>query len=175
MDAAMQTLINTITVSRMLLALTVFFAQSESYLLGISIWAAASDFLDGQLARRLQLTSTLGERLDQIADKIFHFCMLILLLRLNMSDLYFIVLFVLREALIIIFRQYGLSTASSVILGKWKTVFTYAYIIYAFTLWYVYHSNPFFVINGVFQVVILLLSYLSLALSVKRRYSEKVK
>lgn len=169
----MQILIHAITISRLLLALSVLFVHSDSYYLGISIWSAFTDFFDGHLARRLKITSVLGERLDQIADKVFHVAMLILLLTLQLSTTYFVVLFVLREVVIVISRYSGMAPSSSAALGKWKTVITYFYIIYLFGMWYLYQENSFVLLSRTMEVIILVMSYTSLILSVKKHYSKR--
>jgi CDP-diacylglycerol--glycerol-3-phosphate 3-phosphatidyltransferase len=169
----MRTLIHVITLSRIFLALSIIFLRSELYLLSISIWSIFADFLDGYLARRLQLTSLFGERLDQIADKIFHLATLICLLHLQLSPSYFVILFVLREILMLILRYLGLSTSSSLMLGKWKTATTYCYIIYLFGIFFLFRQNPFIFFSRILEIIILVMSYLSLFLSIKPRFSEK--
>ena len=49
------------------------------YALGIFAVMAATDKLDGYLARRLNQTSKLGETLDPVADKLLIACSVILL------------------------------------------------------------------------------------------------
>lgn len=45
-------------------------AEGEGWLLALMLAAAATDFLDGLLARRLGMASELGRILDPVADKI---------------------------------------------------------------------------------------------------------
>jgi CDP-diacylglycerol---glycerol-3-phosphate 3-phosphatidyltransferase len=161
-------IINGITISRILLALSVVFFHSNGYLLCISLWAALTDFLDGHLARRLNLMSPLGERLDQVADKIFHLVILVWLFKLDLTPAYFVGPFVLREVLIMVLRYFGFSKSSSVALGKWKTVATYCYIIYQFGIIYFYSAESGSLGARVLEFFILLLSYWSLILSFKK-------
>ena len=67
-------LINLITLSRILLAIVIFFLLAiDNYLeiaLMLFMLAGFTDYLDGYLARKYTLTSQLGEILDPIADKI---------------------------------------------------------------------------------------------------------
>lgn len=67
-------LINTITISRIFLAMIIFLllAQSNLYYLTLILFfiAGITDYLDGFLARKHSLTSNFGEILDPIADKI---------------------------------------------------------------------------------------------------------
>ena len=70
----MTTLINTLTLSRILLAAIIFvlLMSPEGYLLALVLFflAGVTDYLDGYLARKYNAVSQLGETLDPIADKI---------------------------------------------------------------------------------------------------------
>lgn len=67
-------LINALTLSRIFLAAAIFLllTRPEGYLLAFILFfvAGATDYFDGYLARKYNLTSELGEILDPIADKI---------------------------------------------------------------------------------------------------------
>ncbi len=67
-------LINIITFSRILLSIVIFglLMLKDYYFLALILFfiAGLSDYLDGLLARNLDLTSEVGEILDPIADKI---------------------------------------------------------------------------------------------------------
>lgn len=165
--------INAITLSRLLLAISVIWLHSDLYLLGISIWAAFSDFIDGHLSRRLKLDSVFGERLDQLADKVFHLVMLFCLWSFGLSALYFVILFIVREVAIVLLRSTGKSRQTSFNLGKWKTVLSYAYIIYLFAMWCVYHEDQLVLLTRTFEIAILVLAYWSLLLSIKRDPSKR--
>src|SRR5258708_37288745 len=107
-----RTLINSITVSRILVTVCVF-GLNESYLLGIAMYAAVSDFLDGFLARRYNLNSKLGEQLDQIGDKIFHLAFFYYLVRAGEMSVYFAALFWVREILVVLLRYANRASKSS--------------------------------------------------------------
>lgn len=64
---------NLLSVSRIILMPPILLAlrtESQAWLLGLMLTAAATDFLDGLLARRLGLVSGLGRILDPLADKV---------------------------------------------------------------------------------------------------------
>ena len=67
-------LINLLTLSRIFLAAVIFLllTKPEGYFLAFILFfaAGATDYFDGYLARKYNLTSEIGEILDPIADKI---------------------------------------------------------------------------------------------------------
>ena len=79
----MTTLINILTLSRILLAVIIFvlLMSPEGYLLALILFflAGITDYFDGYLARKYNAVSQLGEVLDPIADKIIVATALILL------------------------------------------------------------------------------------------------
>jgi CDP-diacylglycerol--glycerol-3-phosphate 3-phosphatidyltransferase len=166
-------IINAITLSRIALVVSALFFPSVLWWLIISVWAALSDFFDGYLARSLNAITKRGAQLDQTADKIFHFVMLICLYNIKMIHLYFIILFILREILILTFRYLDLSKESSNQFGKIKTFLTYALIVSLLLANYFYHFNSF---NNntliiVSEIAILIVSYYSLVISMKTKIS----
>jgi CDP-diacylglycerol--glycerol-3-phosphate 3-phosphatidyltransferase len=88
----MITLINLITISRILLAAVIFvlLTLNEGYLAALILFLIASitDYLDGYLARKYNAVSALGEILDPIADKIL-ILFLLIAISINLSS-YFI-------------------------------------------------------------------------------------
>ena len=66
--------INLLTLSRIFLAAVIFLllTRPEGYFLAFILFfiAGTTDYFDGYLARRYDLTSQIGEILDPIADKI---------------------------------------------------------------------------------------------------------
>ena len=70
----MTTLINILTLSRILLAAIIFvlLMSPDGYFLALVLFflAGVTDYFDGYLARKYNAVSQLGEILDPIADKI---------------------------------------------------------------------------------------------------------
>ena len=60
--------------------LTDFVPYSQFIAIGIFILAAATDFLDGMIARKYNLVSNLGKMLDPIADKMLYYSGLFLII-----------------------------------------------------------------------------------------------
>lgn len=84
----MQIFINSLTLSRIILAPLIFICivhwQYFGFAILLFIFASISDFFDGYLARRYKLTSELGRILDPIADKVLvAFALVAIALHLN--------------------------------------------------------------------------------------------
>jgi CDP-diacylglycerol--glycerol-3-phosphate 3-phosphatidyltransferase/cardiolipin synthase len=62
---------NLVSLLRIPLAAAMFVADSATARAAIIVAAAASDYIDGWLARRLRQGSRLGEMLDPVTDKVF--------------------------------------------------------------------------------------------------------
>ena len=120
--------INSITFSRLLLLPFIYFYPLPFFLFISAIWCGISDFLDGYLARRLNSKSNFGVQLDQIADKIVALYFFIDLFSRGQISNWFIILFFVREGMILIGRQFGLNISDSNIWGKVKTVIVYVFI-----------------------------------------------
>lgn len=126
-----------------------FFTFTGNYIVAAAIFAlaAATDFVDGYIARKYHLVTNLGKFLDPIADKVLVATAFILMLTAK-EDLFWayggynqlvydcvaisICLILARELIISAFRQ--IAAANNVILaaeklGKFKTVFQDACIV----------------------------------------------
>ena len=98
---------NLLSVFRMIAFLPVIILfSSEYYLLSFFLFTAAawSDFLDGFLARKYNLSSSLGSLLDLLADKVLVSSVLVFLVFFT-SNLYLLIM-----TLIIIIREISIST-----------------------------------------------------------------
>ena len=125
---------NILTFSRILVTPLIIYLGINNqlfYLIIIAIFIAFTDFLDGRLARRWNITSQFGARLDTIGDKCLAFSLLIILISHNQSFIYIFIL----EFLISIFNLYVLykiKTAESLLIGKIKTWIIFITIILGF-------------------------------------------
>ncbi|MDR0680091.1 MAG: CDP-diacylglycerol--glycerol-3-phosphate 3-phosphatidyltransferase [Puniceicoccales bacterium] len=127
-------LANWITLSRIpllfVVAFFVYFHFIGSATVGFALFVFTSwtDWLDGHLARKYKITSTLGAFIDALIDKIFMVGMFIMMLALNILPhwtLFFVLLIVGREFLVTGIRL--VAAKQNVVLaasreGKVKTV-----------------------------------------------------
>jgi CDP-diacylglycerol--glycerol-3-phosphate 3-phosphatidyltransferase len=93
--------------------------------LGIFLLAAATDYFDGYLARRMKKTTRLGALLDPIADKLLISAAFISLVELGLAKAWMVVIIIGREfavsGLRAIAAQQGVTIAASP-LGKTKMI-----------------------------------------------------
>ncbi len=157
-------LVNLITLSRILLALLINYIDSENLMFFITIWVAFSDFLDGNLARKLDVISSFGTKFDQYADKISTLLFLFYFLQQNKLSIFFVSVVLLRELLIVIFRHFKWSYAQSNLISKAKTSFLYILFIFLSSQHIFLFQN--FDINIFLQVLVVACSWLSLLLAI---------
>lgn len=103
------------------------FAGKNAAATGVFIFAAATDWLDGYLARKLNQMSAFGAFLDPVADKLVVVGALIVLLYLNRVDMVVALIIIGREIAISALREWmaRVGQARSVavaFIGKLKTV-----------------------------------------------------
>lgn len=169
---------NSITFSRLLLLPFAYFYPTPLFLFISASWCGLSDFLDGYLAKRLNSKSDFGAKFDQIVDKIVALYFFIELFTRGQIAIWFIILFFLREGLILIGRNLSLNRAASNIWGKIKTVLVYILIalIYCNNYFHFFSSIKANWISLVIQILILAISfysyYISFADLVKKRMKK---
>ncbi len=100
---------------------------ARSWLAGwIFIFAIIGDWLDGYLARRMNLQSTLGAFLDPLADKLIVGSVLIMLVPLGRVEGWLVALLLCREISITSLRAVAASEGLIIAASKWgkfKTAF----------------------------------------------------
>lgn len=123
---------NTLTLFRIgcvpLLVVLLFFPQKATSLLAAVVFglASISDLLDGFLARRRQMVTTLGQFLDPLADKLIVSAALIMLIPLGRVPAWMVVVIIGRELAITGLRSVAVTEGkviSASELGKKKMVF----------------------------------------------------
>ena len=129
---------NAITFSRLLMTAAFVIAVSQRSLTGygtglvLFIAAAASDWLDGWLARKMGLVTPLGKLMDPLVDKILVCAAFVFFTEKGLCPVWVTALIVGREFLVTGLRQIAIEAGQVLAadsLGKWKTGFQLAYLI----------------------------------------------
>ncbi len=129
---------NAITLSRLFLTagFIIFVAWESTWghltALILFIIAAISDFVDGWLARKLNLVTPLGKLLDPLADKILVCSAFVFLTAEGLCPVWITALIIGREFLVTGLRQIAIEAGQVLAadrLGKWKTTFQLTYLI----------------------------------------------
>lgn len=96
---------NIITILRIFLAFSLIPAISnKNFIVALIIFviAAVSDYLDGYLARKFQITSKIGAMLDPVADKLLMFCSYGLFAYEKIISVYVATIVIFRDILILL-------------------------------------------------------------------------
>lgn len=160
-----------IVVTPLFFILFYYFPTKVFSLLASVLFALASltDFLDGYIARRWNLETSLGKFLDPLADKLLVAVALIMLIPLGRVPSWMVAVIIGREILVtglrVVAITEGLVIAASK-LGKYKTVFQIVSVT-CLLLHYEYHlfiDSPYLLIN--FHQVGMGLLWVALAITV---------
>jgi len=118
------TLFRILLVPLLVVALLTRFDGKEYVALGIFLVAAATDVLDGYVARRKRQITRLGKLLDPAADKILMSAAFISLVELNVAPAWMVVVIVAREFAVSALRSFAASdnvVIAAHLSGKVKT------------------------------------------------------
>ena len=99
----------------------------------VFILAAATDKLDGYVARRSKSVTTLGQFLDPLADKLLIAAALIALVSMSRVPAWVAMVIIVREIAVSVLRIVGVSQGVSIPAdryGKLKTVLQIVYVVY---------------------------------------------
>lgn len=107
-----------------------YYNPSWSYVF-LAVIGFHCDFIDGKIARKLNVTSKFGNTLDKIVDKTNQFSLLLLFYIKYKISFGFIILFLIREVIMLLLRHYKIKPATSSKLAKIKTyIFPYVFILF---------------------------------------------
>jgi CDP-diacylglycerol--glycerol-3-phosphate 3-phosphatidyltransferase len=129
---------NAITLSRLVLTVIFVIGTGAGSLTGhiialvAFVIAAASDWLDGYLARKLGLVTPLGKLLDPLADKILVCAAFVFFSAKGLCPIWVTSLIIAREFLVTGLRQIAIEAGQVLAadsLGKWKTTFQLTFCI----------------------------------------------
>lgn len=156
---------NILTLSRILLTPLIIYLGINNHikiLIAIAIFVALTDFFDGRLARKWNVESELGSKLDAISDKVLVIGLLIILINRNYSFFFVLIL----ECLIAFFNLYSYlrkGVANSLMIGKIKTWIIFITIIIGLLDLIITSINipiDYFIYFTVFMQICSFLSYL---------------
>lgn len=131
---------NSITLAR--LGLTIVYVAAASVSGNLAAWvallsfcvAAATDWLDGYLARKLNLVTALGKLLDPLVDKILVCSAFVHLSLMHLCPMWVCILIIAREFLVTGLRQIAMEKGVVMAADRWgklKTIFQIIFIIAA--------------------------------------------
>jgi len=116
--------------------------------------ASITDWLDGYLARRMEIVTVMGKFLDPIADKLMVTAALIMILPMGRAPAWMVLIIIGREIIITGLR--GIASTEGIVisasnLGKYKTIFQIVAIL-GLLLHYNYYwffgiEQPYFYVN----------------------------
>ena len=168
--------INGLTVSRILLGLPIIYAlntgKNDIFVLLLLI-GGLTDFLDGYLARKHNHQTVLGARLDPLADKILLAGPMIWLVHESLVPLWAIWLIISRELLITSWRSDLSSGGPASIQGKYKTALQFSSII--LLLWPKNWGNIYtiYIINKIGYISFWICLFLTLSSAIKYIINQK--
>ena len=171
-----QSVINGLTVSRILLGLPIIislnYGKNDVFIILILI-GCLTDFFDGYLARRYGQQSVLGAKLDPLADKIMLIGPMIWLVHENLVPLWSIWLIISRELFITSWRSELGSGGPASFQGKYKTALQFISI--SLLLWpqnwgNIYTTNT---INKVGYISFWMCFFLTFSSGIKYIFNQK--
>jgi len=171
-----QRIINGLTISRILLGLPIIISlrngNNEIFIFIILI-AALTDFLDGYFARKYDLKSVFGAKLDPLADKILLIGPMIWLIHENLVPLWSVWLIISRELLVTSWRSDKTSGGPASTQGKYKTTFQFISIILLLWPkgWGTINTN--YIINKLGYLSFWIAFFLTLSSAVKYVFNQK--
>ncbi|MGN0542021.1 MAG: CDP-diacylglycerol--glycerol-3-phosphate 3-phosphatidyltransferase [Acutalibacteraceae bacterium] len=128
---------NKLTVARIIL--TPFFLAAMvlnfkyHYLVAALIFIAASvtDFLDGKIARKNNLVTTFGKLCDPVADKMLTTAALLAFMRLDLCNIWIVMIVLSREFLVTSFRLVASAQGVVIAAGIWGKLKTASQMIFS--------------------------------------------
>jgi CDP-diacylglycerol--glycerol-3-phosphate 3-phosphatidyltransferase len=121
----MRNLPNILSMSRLIATIVVFILvlvnQPWAFLIAIVIFVLASitDYLDGYLARRFKVVSSLGVFLDLTADKVFVTSILIAMVQIELVPAWIVAIIITREFMVTGLRSMASARGRIIPAGIW--------------------------------------------------------
>ena len=127
---------NIITLIRIILIIPIIYfleIKSSNIVWYLLIFAGITDFLDGYIARKLNILSKTGATLDPLADKIIIIIPLIWLCKQNIIPFWSLSLITLREFIVTAFRASSNNGMPALRFAKYKTLLLFISLIFIFS------------------------------------------
>lgn len=129
---------NMLTILRIILTpIILIFLFLKQYIIAmiLTIISSLTDMLDGKIARKYNVTSLLGAKLDSFADKLFAISILIYLSFNNFCNFKFnpVIIILLLEVVIAclnIYIHHKTNITKTLMIGKIKTIFLFIFIVF---------------------------------------------
>ncbi len=102
-------------------SLIMFKSTQKSIYLVYMVIGCLCDYLDGYFARKFKIESNFGNFLDKIVDKFNQSFILFLIIKLYDESWTYLILYGLREIIILISRYFNFKSSKSSFYGKLKT------------------------------------------------------
>ncbi len=172
---------NILSFFRIILSIPIFILtiSDEKYFLAaliLFVIASITDYLDGFIARKLNMVTDLGKFLDQISDKIIVNIVLIALLQVGLLPGWFVAVVVTRDTLVSGIRMFLASknvVLAADIWGKMKTVFQMVLIIYVYMENYFNFPSNITLILLTITAISTILSALNYTIKNKKQFLEE--
>jgi cardiolipin synthase len=134
----MNNIANIITITGLVIvvgSLYLYYKTSNILFIVTSLIGFSCDYLDGYIARKFNISSSIGNILDKLVDKINQISILLLLIfKFNISPV-FLIIYIIREIIMYMMRKYNLKSVSSSFYGKLKTaLFPLLLILFHFNI-----------------------------------------
>ncbi len=155
---------NQLTILRILLVpVFMYFLLAGNMNLAAAIFIIASltDFLDGYLARKMNLITNLGKFMDPLADKVLVMAAFICLVEIGSVSSWAVVIILGREFIVSIFRAVAAAEGIVIAASWWGKLKTNSQMLAIVLL--LFNNTPFEVMNGQLAQIIL---WIAVALTV---------
>lgn len=131
------------------------------------ILISLTDYIDGYIARRDNLITDFGKLMDPIADKIFVFSILIVLVKYNEISLWLVIILLAREFVVVAIRTLIVEKGGKIVpasdIAKLKTAFQMFAIAFTIILPFSSLINNILMLPAVYLSLLSMVDYINFA------------
>lgn len=135
--------------------------------LGLFVFIAVTDFLDGYIARRDNLITNFGKLMDPIADKVFVFSVCMVLVKYDLLSLWLVLILLAREFVVVGVRVLIMENSSKVVpainSAKLKTLLQMFALIFILLFGFGKVINSIVMLPAVVLSILSMMEYLKMA------------